>query len=102
MDVHIRALIQADSWHVTLRRSHPGDKGDNVMTTTSARSHLWIVLLLLGMLVGNLGFAAAPPSMHQVAQSPQGTPKSPAAEYVPNLRFRLRTALAEGKLVPRR
>jgi nitrite reductase (NO-forming) len=50
------------------------------------------------MLASNLGFAAAPPPIHQVAQSPQGTPKSPAAEYVPNLRFRLRTALAEGKL----
>jgi nitrite reductase (NO-forming) len=71
--------------------------------TTTARCRIEVILLLLGMLAANLGFAAAPPHHHVaqapgVAPSPQSMPKSPAAEYVPNVRFRLRTALAEGKL----
>ena len=71
--------------------------------TTTARCRIEVILLLLGMLAANLGFAAAPPPHHVaqapgVAPSPQSTPKSPAAEYVPDLRVRLRTALAEGKL----
>ena len=74
------------------------------MQTTSARCRMEGVLLLLGGLAGTFGFAAAPPPIHHVAQapgvapSPQSTPKSPAVEYVPDLRVRLRTALAEGKL----
>jgi nitrite reductase (NO-forming) len=77
---------------------------DDVMQTTSACCRIAVVLLLLEVLAGTFGFAAAPPAMHHVAQapgvtpSPQGSPKSPAAEYVPDVRFRLRTALAEGKL----
>ena len=74
------------------------------MQTTSARCRMEGVLLLLGGLAGTFGFAAAPPPIHHVAQapgvapSPQSTPKSPAVEFVPDLRVRLRTALAEGKL----
>jgi nitrite reductase (NO-forming) len=74
------------------------------MMTTSARCRLEVVLLLLVVLAGTFGFVAAPPPISHVAQapgvapSPQTTPKSPAAEYVPDLRVRLRTALAEGKL----
>jgi nitrite reductase (NO-forming) len=74
------------------------------MQTTSACSRLAVVLLLLVVLAGTFGFAAAPPPIHDVAQapgvapSPQSTPRSPAAEYVPDVRVRLRTALAEGKL----
>jgi nitrite reductase (NO-forming) len=74
------------------------------MMAASARYHLWVVLLSLGVLIWGLRGAAAAPSIHDMAQasgggpSAQGAPKSPAAEYVPNVRFRLRTALAEGKL----
>ena len=74
------------------------------MQTTVAHRGLEVMLLLLGVLAGAFGIAAAPLPIHDVAQAPgvapssPGAPKSPAAEYVPNVRFRLRTALAEGKL----
>jgi nitrite reductase (NO-forming) len=74
------------------------------MQTTSAGSRLAVVLLLLVVCAGPFGLAAAPPPTHDVAQapgaapSPQSASKSPAAEYVPDVRVRLRTALAEGKL----
>jgi nitrite reductase (NO-forming) len=61
-------------------------------------------LCLLGILTGGLGRAAELPLIYRVVQgpgmasSPQDAPKSPATEYVPNIRFRLRTALADGKL----
>jgi nitrite reductase (NO-forming) len=51
-----------------------------------------------------LSATAAAPTAPQVVQGPgtvpgvQGVPRSPAAEYIPDMRFRLRTALAEGKL----
>ena len=74
------------------------------MQTTNAYSRFAVVLLLLVVCAGTFGLAAAPPPSHHVAQapgvvpSPQSASKSPAAEYVPDLRVRLRTALAEGKL----
>ena len=73
------------------------------MQTTSACSRLEVVLLLV-VLDGTFGFAAAPPPIHDVAQAPgvapipQSASKSPAAECIPDVRVRLRTALAEGKL----
>jgi nitrite reductase (NO-forming) len=82
----------------------PALEEDDIMTITTAQCRAGVVLCLLGILTGGLGRAAAPPPISYVAQapgvapSPQGTPKSPAAEYVPNVRFRLRTGLAEGKL----
>jgi nitrite reductase (NO-forming) len=74
------------------------------MMTTSARCRLEVVLLLLVVLAGTFGFAATPPPIHHVAQatgggpSPQLSTNSPSTEYVPDVRFRLRTTLAEGKL----
>jgi nitrite reductase (NO-forming) len=74
------------------------------MQTTSTHGRTEVVLLPLVVLAGTCSFAAGPPPIHHVAQSPgaapslQSAPKSPAAEYVPDVRVRLRTALAEGKL----
>jgi nitrite reductase (NO-forming) len=64
------------------------------------RSQRWGVLF--GALVGLLGIMATDLSGQTAApqgvQASEGRAKSPAAEYVPNVRFRLRTALAESKL----
>jgi hypothetical protein len=74
------------------------------MTITTAQCRAGVVLFLLGILTGRLGRAAALPPIYRVVQgpgmasSPQDAPKSSETEYVPNTRFRLRTALAEGKL----
>jgi nitrite reductase (NO-forming) len=76
--------------------------------TTTTRGRFGVRGLLLGGLIGLCGLTAV--GLHsqivtsQAVQVPGGTPsaqgaaKSPAAEYIPNIRFRLRTALAEGKL----
>src|SRR5262245_44468003 len=69
---------------------------------TSARGHARVCGLLLAGIIGLFGLPAAErysqTVLPQVAQAAGGAAKSPAAEYVPNARFRLRTALAEGKL----
>jgi nitrite reductase (NO-forming) len=84
------------------------------MKTTTARRRARVAWLLLGGLIGlsaltvtmlsrqtpapaAVGLAAAGVAQ-EAAPSLQGAPKSPAAEYVPDVRFRLQTALAEGKL----
>jgi nitrite reductase (NO-forming) len=70
--------------------------------TTTAQGYARVCGLLLAGIIGLFGLPAA--ELHsqtvlpQVAQAAGGAAKSPAAEYVPNVRFRLRTALAEGKL----
>jgi FtsP/CotA-like multicopper oxidase with cupredoxin domain len=75
------------------------------MQGASARRLGWIICLFLGASAVHLAHAAAPPTSapapHATPAAPgaQGAPKSPAAEYIPDIRFRLRTARAEGKLV---
>ncbi len=70
--------------------------------TTTTRGRAGVRGLLHGGIIGLLSLTAA--VLHsqivtpQAAQAPGGAVKSPAAEYVPHVRFRLRTALAEGKL----
>src|SRR5262245_28966047 len=67
-----------------------------------APAHARVCGLLLASIIRLFGPPAAErysqTVLPQVAQAAGGAPKSPAAEYVPNARFRLRTALAEGKL----
>jgi hypothetical protein len=59
---------------------------DDVMQTTSACCRLEVVPLLLGVLTGAFGFAAAPSPMHHAAQAPgiasnpQSVPENPAVE----------------------
>ncbi len=97
--------------------------GGEITMITTARRHGWTILLFVVGILGALCTAGdsqssyppiQPTTKHQtptalmspvqlvqrvqVDPSPRLSQKSPAAEYTPHVRFRLRTALAEGKL----
>src|SRR6516225_1384657 len=84
------------------RGARSWERGGAIMRTSHASlaRGFAALLFLLALIVAAPGFAQ---SRHQHAQAkPAAAPgvsrKSPAAEYTPTVRFRLRTELAEGKM----